>query len=72
MVGVVLAVGDDQSVVGLLLGQLLALELGLGLPQTQLVGLDVPPGLGVGSVGMLQVALKVQDISLQLLLHPQS
>merc|ERR1712061_694140 len=72
LVGVALAVGDDESVVSLLLGQLLAFELGLGLPQPQLIGLDVPLGLSIGSVGMLQVALKVQDISLQLLLHPQS
>merc|ERR1719392_463521 len=72
LVGVALAVGNDQGVVGLLLGHLLALELGLGLPQTELVGLDVPLGLGVGSVGVLQVALEIQDISLQLLLHPQS
>merc|ERR1719324_2048036 len=72
LVGVALAVGNDQGVVGLLLGHLLTLELGLGLPQTELVGLDVPLGLGVGSVGVLQVALEVQDVSLQLLLHPQS
>merc|ERR1719242_2047956 len=72
LVGVALAVGNDQGVVGLLLGHLLALQLGLGLPQTELVGLDVPLGLGVGSVGVLQVALEVKDVSLQLLLHPQS
>merc|ERR1711953_859143 len=72
LVGVALAVGNDQGVVGLLLGHLLALELGLGLPETELVGLDVPLGLGVGSVGVLQVALEVQDISLQLLLHSKS
>merc|ERR1719201_3078089 len=72
LVGVALAVGDDQSVVGLLLGQLLALQLGLSLPQTELVSLDVALGLGIGSVGMLQVALKVQHVSLQLFLHPQS
>merc|ERR1719367_493527 len=72
LVGVALAVGNDESVVSLLLGQLLALQLGLGLSQTELVGLDVALGFGVGSVGMLQVALKVQDVSLQLLLHPQS
>merc|ERR1719510_1245903 len=54
LVGVTLAVGNDQGVVGLLLGHLLALELGLGLPETELVGLDVPLGLGVGSVGVLQ------------------
>merc|ERR1719422_2232257 len=72
LVGVALAVGSDEGVVGLLLGQLLALQLGLGFPQTELISLDVALGLGVGSVGMLQVALKVQDVSLQLLLHPQS
>merc|ERR1719458_533098 len=72
LVGVALAVGNDESVVGLLLGQLLTLELGLSLPQTQLVGLDVPLGLSIGSVGVLQVALEVQDISLELLLHPES
>merc|ERR1719411_422901 len=72
LVGVALAVGNDESIMSLLLGQLFALELGLGLPQTELVSLDVALGLGVGSVGVLQVALKVQDVSLQLLLHPQS
>merc|ERR1719367_1057192 len=51
---------------------LLALQLGLGLPQTELVGLDVALGLSIGSIGVLKVALKVQDVSLELLLHPQS
>merc|ERR1719422_811695 len=72
LVGVALAVGSDEGVVGLLLGELLALQLGLGLPQTELISLDVALGLSIGSVGMLQVAFKVQDVSLQLLLHPQS
>ena len=49
---------------GLLLGHLLALELGLGLPQTKPVGLDVPLGLGVGIVSVLQVAFEIQDIFL--------
>ena len=64
LVGVALAVGNDQGVVGLLLGHLLALELGLGLPQTKPVGLDVPLGLGVGIVSVLQVAFEIQDIFL--------
>merc|ERR1719361_1799289 len=72
LVGVALAVGNDESIMSLLLGQLFALELGLGLPQTELVSLDVALGLSIGSVGVLQVALKVQHVSLQLLLHPQS
>merc|ERR1719422_2656230 len=72
LVGVALAVGSDEGVVGLLLGELLALQLGLGLPQTELISLDVALGLSISSVGMLQVAFKVQDVSLQLLLHPQS
>merc|ERR1719208_752397 len=72
LVGVGLALGIDQLVVSHLLGSLLVLQLGLGLPQVQLVGLDGPLGVGVGSVGALQVALQVQDVSLQLLLHPES
>merc|ERR1719326_876158 len=59
-------------VVGNLLGPLLVLQLGLGLPQVQLVGLDGPLGVGVGGVGALQVALQVEHVGLELLLHPQS
>merc|ERR1719278_1098429 len=67
LVGVALAVGRDEGIVSLL-----SLELGLGIPQRQLVGLDVPLGLSVGSVGMLKVAVKVKHITLKLLLHPES
>merc|ERR1719150_234554 len=72
LVGVGLALGIDQLVMGDLLGSLLVLKLGLGLPQVELVRLDGPLGVGVGSVSALQVALQVQDVSLQLLLHPES
>merc|ERR1719389_1581246 len=72
LVGVGLPLSVDQLVVSNLLGPLLVLQLGLGLPQVQLVGLDGPLGVGVGSVGSLQVALQVEDVSLQLLLHPES
>merc|ERR1719150_2881406 len=72
LVGVGLALGIDQFVVSYLLGPLLILQLGLGLPQVQLVGLDGPLGVGVGSVCALQVALQVKNVSLQLLLHPES
>merc|ERR1719445_1571204 len=37
-----------------------------------LVRLDGPLGVGVGGVGTLQVALQIQDVGLQLLLHPES
>merc|ERR1711884_709006 len=55
-----------------LLGSLLVFKLGLGLPQVQLVSLDGPLGVGIGSVSAFQVALQVEDVSLQLLLHPES
>merc|ERR1711884_917123 len=55
-----------------LLGSLLVFKLGLGLPQVQLVSLDGPLGVGIGSVSAFQVALQVEDVSLKLLLHPQS
>merc|ERR1719195_648767 len=71
LVGVGLALGVDELVMGHLLGPLLLLELGLGLPRLQLVVLDGPLGVGVGSVGALQVALQVQNISLKLLLHSE-
>merc|ERR1719278_1703949 len=60
-----------MRVVGTLLGHLLRLQLGLGLPQAQLVGLDVPLSLGVGGVGVLQAAIQVDHVSLQLLLHAE-
>merc|ERR1719150_1947626 len=72
LVGVGLALGVDELVVSHLLGPLLVLQLALSLPQVQLVRLDGPLGVGVGSVSALQVALQVQDISLKLLLHPES
>merc|ERR1719464_2488971 len=72
LVGVGLPLGVDELVVGKLLGPLLLLELGLGLPQLELVVLDGPLGVSIGSVGTLQVAVKVQDISLELLLHSES
>merc|ERR1719411_154704 len=72
LVGVGLALGIDQLVVGNLLGPLLVLQLGLGLPQVQLVGLDGSLGIGVGGIGALQVALQVEHVGLELLLHPQS
>merc|ERR1719323_2517397 len=72
LVGVGLALSIDELVMGHLLGPLLLLQLGLGLPQLQLVVLDGPLGVGIGSVGTLQVALQVQDVSLQLLLHSES
>merc|ERR1719410_2770865 len=72
LVGVCLALGIDQLVMSDLLGSLLVLKLGLGLPQVQLVGLDGPLGVGVGGVGALQVTLEIEDVGLQLLLHSQS
>merc|ERR1719468_256380 len=72
LVGVGLPLSIDELVMGDLLGPLLLLELGLGLPQLELVVLDGPLGVGIGSVGTLQVALKVQNISLKLLLHSES
>merc|ERR1711963_973045 len=53
---------------GNLLGSLLVLQLGLGLSQPELVVLDGSLGVSVGSIGTLQVALQIQNISLQLLL----
>merc|ERR1719464_1327938 len=72
LVGVGLPLGVDELVVGKLLGPLLLLELGLGLSQLELIVLDGPLGVSIGSVGTLQVAVKVQDISLELLLHSES
>merc|ERR1719346_128533 len=72
LVGVGLPLSIDELVMGDLLGSLLLLELCLGLPQLKLVVLDGPLGVGIGSVGTLQVALQVQDVSLQLLLHSES
>merc|ERR1719150_3239938 len=46
LVGVGLALGRDELVMGHLLGPLLLLELGLDLPQLQLVVLDGPLGVG--------------------------
>merc|ERR1719323_434454 len=72
LVGVGLALSIDQFVMSNLLGSLLVLKLGLGLPQLKLVVLDGSLGVGVGSIGTLQVALQIQNISLQLLLHSES
>merc|ERR1719373_706417 len=71
LVGVSLPIGVDELVMGDLLGPLLLLELGLGLPQLELVVLDGPLGVSIGSVSTLQVALKIQNISLKLLLHSE-
>merc|ERR1719471_1105009 len=72
LVGVGLALSIDQIVMGNLLGSLLVLQLGLGLSQLELVVLDGSLGVGIGSIGTLQVALKIQNISLKLLLHSES
>merc|ERR1719468_1471251 len=72
LVGVGLPLGSDELVMGDLLGPLLLLKLGLGLPQLELVVLDGPLGVSIGSVGALQVAFKVKDVGLKLLLHPKS
>merc|ERR1719336_1297010 len=72
LVGVGLALSIDQLVMGNLLGSLLVLQLGLGLSQLELVVLDGSLGVSVGSIGTLQVALQIQNISLQLLLHSES
>merc|ERR1719422_2973928 len=69
LVGVGLPLSIDELVVSKLLGPLLLLELGLGLPQLELVVLDGPLGVSIGSIGTLQVALKIQNVSLKLLLH---
>merc|ERR1719270_2037076 len=72
LVGVGLAFSIDQLVMGNLLGSLLVLQLGLGLSQLELVVLDGSLGVGIGSIGTLQVALQIQNISFQLLLHSES
>merc|ERR1719389_195158 len=72
LVGVGLALSIDQFVMSNLLGSLLILKLGLGLSQLELVVLDGSLGVSVGSIGTLQVALQVKNISLELLLHSQS
>merc|ERR1719322_2387991 len=72
LIGVGLALSIDQFIMGNLLGSLLVLQLGLGLSQLKLVVLDGSLGVGVGSIGTLQVALQIQNISFQLLLHSES
>merc|ERR1719232_476145 len=72
LVGVGLALSIDQFVMGNLLGSLLVFQLGLGLSQLELVVLDGSLGVSVGSIGTLQVALQIQNISLKLLLHSES
>merc|ERR1719270_878832 len=72
LVGVGLALSIDQFVMGNLLGSLLVLKLGLGLSQLKLVVLYGSLGVGVGSIGTLQVALQIQNIRFQLLLHSES
>merc|ERR1719422_1811545 len=72
LVGVGLALSIDQFIMGNLLGSLLILQLGLGLSQLKLVVLDGSLGVSVGSIGTLQVALQIQNISFQLLLHSES
>merc|ERR1719455_27121 len=72
LVGVGSALGVDQFVMGNLLGSLLVLQLGLGLSEVKLVALDGSLGVSVGSIGTLQVALQIQNISLKLLLHSES
>merc|ERR1719336_2347779 len=72
LVGVGSALGVDQLVMGNLLGSLLVLQLGLGLSQVELIALDGSLSVSVGSIGTLQVALQIQNISLKLLLHSES
>merc|ERR1719322_1795302 len=62
---------------GSLLGHLLPeagglLEVHLGLPQLALVALDALESLVVGLVGVVEGDLKLVDVSLELLLDPQS
>merc|ERR1719336_818749 len=72
LVGVGLALSIDQFVMSNLLDSLLILQLGLGLSQLELVVLDGSLGVSIGSIGTLQVALQIKNISLELLLHSQS
>merc|ERR1719201_1829958 len=53
-------------------GTVCLLQQSAGLLQSILVGVALAVSDDQSVVGLLQVALKVQDISLQLLLHPQS
>ena len=50
----------------------LGLECLLHIPQLALVPLDGLVGLGVGLVGMIKGNLQVIDVTLQLLLDPES
>merc|ERR1719264_2125911 len=54
LVGVALAVSRDEGIMSLLLGNLLSLKPRLGVPQS----------FSVGSIGMLQAAVKIKHISL--------
>merc|ERR1719400_828428 len=72
LVGVSLAVSVDQSIMCTVLCNLFSLKLGLGIPQRGLVCFDGPLGLSIGCVGMFEAAIKVNNISLKLLFHPES
>merc|ERR1719471_1604323 len=71
LVGVCLTLSIDEFIMSNLLGSLLVLKLGLGFSQLKLIDLDGSLSVSIGSIGTLQVALEVQDISLKLLLHSE-
>merc|ERR1712227_238816 len=72
LVCVASSISSNQVVLGDGLGSGLLLKSGLNLSQTLLDNLDLSLALSIGSVGVLQSSVKVQNISFKLLLHSQS
>merc|ERR1719381_180971 len=69
---VCLPVSGNEGIPCNVLCPLLILKLGLGLANGLVVPLDGPLALGIGSISVLQGSLQLNNISLKLLLHPQS
>merc|ERR1719460_3235860 len=72
LVGVDSSIGGDEGILGSGLGSDLVLILGLDLANNGLDPLDVPLALGVRSICVLKSNTKIDCVSLQLLLHPES
>merc|ERR1712066_1153679 len=72
LVGIDSPVSGDESILGGGLGPDLILVFGLDLADSCLDPLDVSLALGIGSICVLKSNTKVNNIGLQLLLHPES
>merc|ERR1712121_398157 len=72
LVCVAFTLSIDKGIMCMFLSSLFTFQLCLSVPQSLLVCLDVSLSFRRCSIGMLQTAVKVQYITFQLLLHPDS